>query len=126
MASALRNNGAAFTLSGMSVLVVEDEYLLAEEACQELVARGATVIGPVSNVPDALEVVASTEIDAALLDIRLQGELVFPVAKALLDRGIRFVFVTGYDALIVPDSFRDMPRFMKPVDYRVVAQARRI
>ena len=122
MAPALADN-PGISASGRNVLVVEDEYWLAEEARLELNAIGALVVGPAASVEAALELVHSEKIDMALLDIRLQDGLVFPVAQALLDAGIPFVFVTGYDSLIVPEQFSKIRRFTKPADYRAVLQA---
>jgi DNA-binding LytR/AlgR family response regulator len=118
-------NGVDLLLNGRNVLVVEDEYLLAGEACAEFEAQGAIVIGPAANVEQALQLVEANRIDAALLDIRLRDDFVFPVAQLLLDKGVPFFFVTGYDALIIPDQFREVQRFTKPVDYQIIARALR-
>jgi DNA-binding LytR/AlgR family response regulator len=116
-------NGAELPLNGRNILIVEDEYLLADEARTEFEAQGATVIGPAASVDQALQLVKTATIHAALLDIRLQRELVFPVAQILLDQEIPFFFVTGYDALITPNQFRAVRRFTKPVDYQIIARA---
>jgi DNA-binding LytR/AlgR family response regulator len=118
-------NGADLPLNGYNILIVEDEYLLADEARAEFEAQGATVVGPAASVEQALQLVKTTKVDAALLDIRLQHDLVFPVAQVLLDKKIPFFFVTGYDALIMPEQFRDVRRFTKPADYRMIARALR-
>jgi two-component SAPR family response regulator len=55
-------------------------------------------------------------IDRAVLDINLRGQFVFEVADALVERGIPFVFVTGYERASVPDRFADVAMFQKPVD----------
>ena len=62
-------------LTGRRLLVVEDEFYLAEDLARDLAARGAVVIGPVPSVDDALDLVEDTEhIDGAVLDLNLQGE----------------------------------------------------
>jgi DNA-binding LytR/AlgR family response regulator len=116
-------NGADLPLKARNILLVEDEYLLADEARMEFEAQGATVIGPAATVEQALELLKTNRVDAALLDIRLRGELFFAVAQFLLDKAIPFLFVTGYDALITPEQFRDVPRFTKPADYHIIARA---
>ena len=110
-------------LKGCRILVVEDEYLLATELCLELAAAGAVIIGPISNVKGALEVVARTEeIHGAMLDINLGGELIYPVAERLQAREIAMVFMTGYDSSMIPISFRDTARCEKPMGIPHVIQ----
>ena len=103
------------------VLVVEDEYLIADELCQTLARGGATVVGPASTVAAALRLIGGDcGIDMALLDINLKGEMVFPVADALAERGIPFAFVTGYSKAVVPSRFEHVPCWEKPVDFKRV------
>lgn len=86
------------TLHGRRILVVEDDYLLAESLNDLLIEAGVRVVGPVGNVSDALSLVTSgEEIDGALLDVNVRGQPVFPVADALLERGVPFSFCSGYD-----------------------------
>ena len=104
-------------LEGRRILVVEDEYLLAEDLRLDLQAAGAVIIGPVGTVKDALRAVAAAErIDGALLDINLGGEMVYPVGDLLSERGVPFVFTTGYNAGSVPDRFWHVRICGKPVD----------
>jgi CheY-like chemotaxis protein len=103
-------------LKGVLVLVVEDEYLIADDLRKALTDAGAEIIGPVPAVGDAIEALRKAErIDAAVLDINLRGEMIFPVADALLERGIPFVFATGYDRSSLPERFADFPRIEKPL-----------
>jgi DNA-binding LytR/AlgR family response regulator len=109
-------------LAGRRVLVVEDEYLLAAEVVKDIRALGAEVIGPVATVDDALDLLAETErLDAALLDLNLCGEMAFPIADALMERGVPFVFATGYDRFAIPPRYAAVRRFEKPVDIRALA-----
>lgn len=99
------------------VLVVEDDYLLADDLRRELGRLGIAVLGPVPTVAEALDLLAGPEApDAALLDLNLGGELVFAVADALAARGVPFAFLTGYDRWAWADRYADAPRFEKPVD----------
>jgi DNA-binding response OmpR family regulator len=77
------------TLSGQCILIVEDEYLMSDDLRQELERHGATVLGPAGAVDRALYLAASaSRIDGAVLDINLNGEMVFPVLDALLQRDV--------------------------------------
>ena len=110
-------------LQGRRVLVVEDEYFVADDVATELRALGADVVGPVPDLVRAMEIVASGErIDLAVLDINLQGETVYPVADALKTRLVPFVFATGYAQSLIPESYGDVPRWEKPYDHRVLAR----
>ncbi|MDR9776001.1 response regulator [Rhizobium hidalgonense] len=104
-------------LRGWRVLVVEDEFMLAEDLCQELAEAGAVVIGPAQSLERAMELLAVPDgLDAAVLDVNLQGKQVFPVADALLERQVPFVFTTGYDASVLPARFVSMRCCAKPLD----------
>ena len=70
---------------GKSVLVVEDDFLLAEQTRRELERNGAIIVGPVPSVELGLELVDTARIDAAILDVNLDGEMVFPIADRLSD-----------------------------------------
>lgn len=106
----------ATTLSGRRVLVVEDEYYLADDLARALRARGADVVGPVPSLERALAAASSESIDFAVLDLNLKGDHGFPVADALAERNVPFVFATGYDDTVIPDRHRDVKRWEKPFD----------
>lgn len=115
---------AASTLAGRRVLLVEDEYFIVVELHSALEARGAEVIGPAATVKDALALLAGAgHLDGAVLDINLRGELAYPVADALLARGIPFVFTTGYDEAVIPPRFTRIARCEKPANPVKVAEA---
>ncbi len=105
------------------VLIVEDEYLLADDMAQALRKFGADVVGPVPSTDKALALLAEEPVDAAVLDINLKGQMVFPVADALRDQGIPFVFATGYDEAAVPETYKDVPRWEKPYRPEDLAKA---
>ena len=105
------------------VLIVEDEYFLADDMAQALQKLGAQVIGPVPTPDKALALLTDKPVDAAILDINLKGRMVFPVADALREQGIPFVFATGYDAAAVPETYKDVPRWEKPFDPAALASA---
>lgn len=104
-------------LAGKRILIVEDEYFLADDLAGEFKRRGADVIGPISEVGEAQEVLQSCwPIDAALLDINLRSEMIFPLARALRERDISFIFTTGYDKTSIRPEFADVPLWEKPLD----------
>lgn len=112
------------TLNRCRILVVEDEYLLADELSAELSNEGAIVLGPVPTVKDALSVIENGDApDGAILDVNLGGEPVFPVADVLISRGVPLVFTTGYDSSALPPRFQHLPRCEKPVSIRRITAA---
>lgn len=114
---------APVALSGRTVLLVEDDYLIADQMRRTLSRCGAEILGPVATVEKALALVAaSPEIDAAVLDVNLCDQMVFPVADALAERDVPFVFATGYDRTIIPPRFVQVRRCEKPVEMALLAR----
>lgn len=110
-------------LSGLTILVAEDEFFVAEDLVHALEERGARVIGPAASVAHACDLIAGTAVlDCAVLDINLRGEMIFPVADALRVRRVPFVFATGYDGTVMPERFAETVRCEKPVDPDDVAR----
>ncbi|MGN6228299.1 MAG: response regulator [Dyella sp.] len=111
-------------LVGKRVLVVEDEYLIAEDVRTALTMVGAEVVGPCATVAAAIEASALAPApDAAVLDINLAGERVFPAAARLVDRGVPCLFTTGYDDIAIPELFAHCPRLRKPAGVRTMLDA---
>lgn len=111
-------------LANRRVLVAEDEYFIARDIARALHALGAEVVGPVPSQDEVQALLATGErLDAAILDINLNGEMVFPVLEALTARGIPVVFATGYKPSTVPAQYQDVPCWQKPFDPRVLVQA---
>jgi DNA-binding response OmpR family regulator len=102
-------------LRGVRILIVEDEYLLADDLNTALSEAGAHVLGPAASVEDATTLIGNeAKIDVAILDVNLRGDMVFPLADALRERGTPFAFATGYDDWALPTRFADAPRIEKP------------
>ncbi|EIM26762.1 response regulator [Microvirga lotononidis] len=111
-------------LAGCRVLLVEDEYLIADELGKHLSAHGAILLGAVPTLEKALALVeASERIDGAVIDINLRGQAAYPVADALEGRGVPFVFATGYSAAMLPDRYRHVPRWEKPYQFEALVQS---
>ena len=106
-----RTNGL---LAGLRVLVVEDEHLVALALADDLEDAGAVVVGPAFSLEAAQEWVVRGGFDAAVLDIRLQSQLIFPVARMLVERAGPFLFTTGFDGGIVPAEYAHVPKGEKP------------
>ncbi len=104
------------TLSGKRILAVEDEYMLAQDLALFLEQLGATVVGPVGTVQAALGLATRETLDAAVLDVNLHNQPVYPVADVLVERGVPIVFATGYDELLMQRAYLNLPRCPKPLD----------
>ncbi|MBX5159286.1 MULTISPECIES: response regulator [unclassified Rhizobium] len=114
-------------LVGYRVLVVEDEFMLAEDLSLELADAGAIVIGPAQSLEHAIELLAVSDVlDAAVLDVNLHGEPVYPVADRLLELHVPFVFTTGYDASVLPARFKLIGCCAKPIDMTRLLEALQI
>ena len=98
-------------LTGVRILVVEDTLLIADLIVEQLEEAGCDVIGPASHVERALALVEAERLDGALLDINLRGELCFPIADALAERGVPLAFLTGYGESAVPPAYRALPAY---------------
>jgi CheY-like chemotaxis protein len=119
----MASTAATGALAYRRVLIVEDEYFLADDMAQALEKLGAQVVGPVPTTGAALELLSDKPVDAAILDINLKGQMVFPIADTLREQGVPFVFATGYDENAVPEDYRDVPRWEKPFRPEDLAKA---
>ncbi|MBD8554182.1 response regulator [Rhizobium sp. CFBP 8762] len=111
------------TLSGLVIMVVEDEYLIALDTVDALVNAGATVVGPFATVSAAQSsLMSGDKVDAAVLDVHLNGDLVFPLADALLAKNIPYIFASGYDSDVFPSQHQANHRLLKPYDPRLLVK----
>jgi len=109
-------------LEGYRFLLVEDDYYTASEAMERLRTLGAQVLA-VPTMSAALEIAEhESDLDGALLDVNLSGEMVYPVAAFLAMRQIPFAFVTGYDEMPCPPFYRNAKVFTKPTDWAAAAR----
>jgi two-component system CheB/CheR fusion protein len=98
------------------VLVVEDSLPIAMALCDDLAAAGFEVVGPAPSLLRGTELAEGNRLDAALLDVDLGGEQVFPLARTLRERGVPFVLLTGFGREVLPDDFGDAEILGKPVE----------
>lgn len=103
-------------LSGRSILLIEDEPLIGLHAQNCLENVGCNVVGPIARMEPAMVAARDAAFDFAILDINLAGQMTFPVADVLAERGIPFAFCSGYSsASDIPDRFADIPVLRKPL-----------
>ncbi len=104
------------------VLIVEDEMYLAM-LLQDLLEDAGYRVLKAARLPAAVALAESGEIDAAMLDINLGGTEVFPAAHVLRQRGIPFLFTSGYGSNGLPPEYRHSPMLQKPYDQALLQQA---
>ncbi|MFY9876933.1 MAG: response regulator [Rhodomicrobium sp.] len=111
-------------LQGARILIAEDDAILAFDLGIVLQKAGAEILGPTLTLSHALSLAQTTPMSAAVLDVSLRDEEVFPAAQALQGRGVGIVFYTGYAA--VDQLRRDWPDaqvLTKPTPARVLVEA---
>jgi CheY-like chemotaxis protein len=108
--------------TGNRILLVEDEVLVAMMMRDMLSEIGFAVVGPFNRLGDAMVAVVHEDIDAAIIDVNVGGELVYPVADVLVARQIPFVFLTGYGVESIERRFGFAPVIKKPVQRQVLQQ----
>jgi CheY-like chemotaxis protein len=114
--------------SSRRVLVVEDEYLLADEIRRALVSAGFEPVGPFATVREAMATVKNGghRLASAILDINVRGETIYALADELRQTGVPYTFTTGYDFEVVPELYRDAPRYEKPLDAAALVRSLRL
>ena len=101
-------------LKGKRILVVEDSPVVGPFTVDILDELGCAVVGPAPNMAAARALVESGGFDAALMDVHIRGERVFPLCEMLKSNGIPFVLTSGYADWTMPEQWRDRPRLNKP------------
>jgi DNA-binding NtrC family response regulator len=110
-------------LAGRSVLIVEDQYLVAQAMCRSVEELQGHVLGPAPNVAAALAILDAETTHLALLDVNLGEEKIFPVLSELNRRRIPFIFTTGYESSALSPGHPAAPHLEKPVTTRALAEA---
>jgi CheY-like chemotaxis protein len=105
-------------VAGRRVFLVEDESLVTMLIEDNLAELGCVIAGLASRFGDAMEKAKFLSFDVAILDVNLNGEQTFPIAEALLDRGVPFVFSTGYGVTILTPPLQGVPVLAKPFQLR--------
>lgn len=110
-------------LKGRSVLVVDDDFYLAEDSRDALVEAGATVLGPYGREDEAIGSLEESLPECAVLDLNLGAGPRFEVARAVKAKGVPMVLMTGYDKNIIPPDLADTPCLQKPVSRAMLVAA---
>jgi ActR/RegA family two-component response regulator len=101
-------------LDGTRVLIVEDEYYLADDLSRTLANAGAEVVGPCATLAEAEGKVREGAFEFAVVDMNLRGDFAFAVAQRLGEAGVPFVIATGYNEGSLPEALLHVPRVAKP------------
>ncbi len=110
-------------LAGRRILLVEDSPVVGPFTADILTDLGCEVVGPAPTMAAARLLVDAAEFDAALMDVHIRGERVFPLCDALAARRIPFVLTSGYADWHMPDEWHDRPRLQKPYTIDEVERA---
>ncbi|HEV2503744.1 MAG TPA: response regulator [Mesorhizobium sp.] len=108
------------SLAGANILIVEDEFVVANEIAGYFAELGAEILGPVATVEQARPL--AERADAAVLDINLRGVPVFPIADRLAERGVPIVFFSAYDRNVIPPRLGHIASLVKPADRRQIIE----
>ncbi len=101
--------------SGPQILLLEDEWLIAEATARSLKRLGYRALGPAHSVAEAFELLDQQRPDGVLIDTILKGESSLAVADRLIESGIPFAFYSGFDQADLPPRFAGCRMFRKPV-----------
>jgi CheY-like chemotaxis protein len=112
-------------LQGRRILVIEDEYLVAQLVVDFLEDAGAEVVGPLGWVDEAVAFIQShhSSVDGAVLDVNLHGSESYAIADALVAKNLSFVFVTGYGERALEGAYKSFPRCEKPFKQQDLVKA---
>jgi len=109
--------------AGKRVLLVEDELMIRMLLQDMLADLGYTLAAEAGLIEEALSLAKEGEFDVAILDVNLDGQPIGPVVEVLIERGVPFVFATGYGQRGVPQPYRGRPALQKPFQPEALAQA---
>ena len=117
------DSGSGVALQGLSMLVVEDETIVSMMVESMLMDLGCDDVWYASGVEDGMALLESRTPDAAVLDVNLAGEPVYPIARRLADAGVPFVFATGYGTSGIQEDWSGRPVVQKPFQSEALAAA---
>jgi CheY-like chemotaxis protein len=109
--------------TGKRVLVVEDEAMIRMLLDGMLTDLGHTVAAEAGTIDQALALAKQGDFDIAILDVNLDGKPITPVVEILIERGVPFVFASGYGQRGVPEAYRASPALQKPFQVEALAKA---
>lgn len=109
-------------ISGTRVLVVEDEFFIADDLSRALTKAGASVVGPCATFRKAEQAIAEGGFDCAILDLNLSGESGVPLADQLIELKVPLALATGYGSEAVPEHLKGLTRIEKPFDPAAIVE----
>jgi CheY-like chemotaxis protein len=114
--------GASNSIQGMRVFIVEDEALLALLLEDMLTELGCIMVASAQTIAEALSQVTETsEFDAAILDVHIGGEMIFPVADILVERRVPFIFSSGFSPATLAERYPGTVLLAKPYPAEALA-----
>ncbi|WP_022681720.1 response regulator [Sphingobium bisphenolivorans] len=111
------------TFKDKRILIVEDEYFIAQDIKRVLHQAGAEVLGPVSTLSEGMCIAEEGRLDAAILDVNLHGQMSYTLAEQLAKSHVPHLFLTGYDDWSLAEPHRDTPRMAKPFQPMILLAA---
>ena len=105
------------------ILVIEDSPVVAPFTAEILGELGYDVVGPAPTMAAAREMIDSETFDAAIVDVHIRGERVFPLCDELAARGVPFLLTSGYADWQIPDKWQDAPQLQKPYTIEQIEDA---
>jgi CheY-like chemotaxis protein len=114
--------GPRSDLAGRRILLIEDSPVVGPFTADLLEELGCAPVGPAPNMAAARELIENESFDAALMDIHIRGERVFPLCAMLAAKSVPFVLTSGYADWHVPEEWQDRPRLQKPYRLEQVKQ----
>jgi CheY-like chemotaxis protein len=112
--SSTKSRPDTVSLKGRRILIVEDSPVVGPFTADLLEELGCTVVGPAPSMAAAREFIEGEKFDAALMDVHIRGERVFPLCEALASKGVPFILTSGYADWNMAEKWRDRPRLQKP------------
>ena len=108
-------------MSKRRALIAEDSFLILCGLEMLLETHSIEIVGPASTVEEAMTLAETGGADIAILDVNLHGEMIFPVADWLIERGTPVILLTGYvPEFTLPPRFKEVPTLQKPCDNKVL------
>jgi CheY-like chemotaxis protein len=111
-------------LQDRRILVIEDEFLIADDLKDKFADLGAVVLGPVSSVEGALALLdVEQRIDVAFVDMNLGGRMAYEVLDALQVRRIPFILISGYEEEVFRSRYPLARNCLKPYEFADIEKA---
>ena len=105
----------------MRILIVEDEFIIADEIASIVEGLGHSIVGPTGTLEEAGSIIADQELDFAIIDANLRGRSSAELGQRLAERAVPYCVCTGYRLDDIRAAFGDVPVVQKPVRERALA-----